>query len=238
MARRNPTLRRIGFIIFLIAIVLGFILILVRAEPDLESTLYGFIKFNYPRLTSLTCPVLMTTLDRELVTVKLHNPLDRVLTWHVQAQFSPNIVLTETSERVDLQPGESRLLSWEVGQENVDLGYFIFARVFASSSSTLPMRESTCGTLVLDLQFNGGPTIFYAVLILSAFGLALGLILWFRFADPSDSGIMSHTWWMRFIALVIVIGVIAAIFNSWFFALLMAFLALLLMGVILMPRKE
>ena len=237
MAQRNPTLRRVGLIIFSIAIFLGFILILVRAVPDLEASMYGFILFNYPRLSSLSCPMLMTTADREPVTVKIRNPLDRTLSWYVDAQFSPNIIISDTSERFDLQPGESKVLSWDVDQANVDLGNFIFARALATSSSTLPKREATCGTFVLNLPFKGGPIIFYAILILSVLGVTLGLILWSRQKDPSDPGAVSTTWWMRFITLVVTIGVIAGIFNVWFLALLMVFLTLLTTGVFLIPRK-
>ena len=237
MAQRNPTLRRMGVITFSISIIFGVILILVRAVPDLEATMYGFIKYNYPRLTSLTCPVLMTSQDQEPVSVKLRNPLDRSLSWYVDAQFSPNIIISDTSERFDLQPGESRVLSWDVDQKNVDLGYFIFARAFASSSSSMPMREATCGTLVLDLPIKGGPAIFFTVLILSAIGAAVGLLLWSRNYDVTDPGAVSQTWWMRFITLVVAIGIITAIFNIWFVALLMVFLVLLTTGVFLIPRK-
>ncbi len=237
MAQRNPTLRRVGSILFSIAILLGVILTLVRAVPDLEASMYGFIKYNYPRLSSFTCPMLMTSLDREPVTVKLRNPLDRSLSWYVDAQFSSNFEIIDSSQRFELQPGESRVLSWDVDQENVDLGFFIFSRAFASSSSTLPMREATCGTLMLNLPFKGGPIIFYAILILSVLGVALGLILWSRHADMSDSGAIFQTWWIRFMTLVVVIGVIAGIFNVWFLALVMVFLALLTTGVFLIPRK-
>jgi hypothetical protein len=237
LAQRKQTLRRVGLITFCTSILFGIILILLRAEPDLEATMYGFAKYNYPSLKSLSCPVLMTSLDSEPVIVKLRNPLDQPLSWNVDAQFSSNSMITDTSEHINLKPGESRVLSWDVGQENVDLGYFIFTRVFASSSSSLPMRESTCGTLVLNLPFKGGPTIFYAILLLSVFGAVIGWILWLRYAEMSDSGTVSQTWWMRFITLVVAIGIVAAILNAWFLALLMIFLALLTTGVVLIPRK-
>jgi hypothetical protein len=53
----------------------------------------------------------------------------------------------------------------------------------------------------------------------------------------SDSGTVSQTWWMRFITLVVAIGIVAAILNAWFLALLMIFLALLTTGVVLIPHK-
>jgi hypothetical protein len=237
LAQRNPTLRRTGLIFFSFAIVLGIMIILMRAVPDLEASMYGFIQYNYPRLSSLTCPMLMTTFDTAPVTVKLTNPLDRTLSWYVDAQFSPNIVLSDTSQRFDLQPGESKVLSWEVDQKNIDLGNFIFARAFATSSSTLPMREATCGTFVLDLPFKDGPVIFYAILLLCMVGVPLGLVLWSRHASKTDPGAGSQTWWMRFIILVVAIGIIAALFNVWFLALLMVFLSLLSTAVFLIPRK-
>jgi hypothetical protein len=42
---------------------------------------------------------------------------------------------------------------------------------------------------------------------------------------------------MRFLALVVVLGITAAIFNVWFLALLMVFLTLLATAVYLVPRK-
>jgi hypothetical protein len=237
LAQRNPTLRRVGFIIFSISIILAVFLILVRAVPDLEASMYGFIQYNYPKLSSLRCPMLMTTLDREPVTVRLKNPLDRSLSWYVDTQFSPNIVTTDTSERFDLPPGGSKVLSWEVDQSNIDLGNFILARTFASSSSDLPMREATCGTLVLNLPFKGGPVIFYAILVLCVIAAALGLFLWSRNYNVTDPGAVSQTWWMRFMAIVLAVGIITAMLNNWFLALVMVFLALLATGVFLIPRK-
>jgi hypothetical protein len=236
LAQRNPTLRRVGIIIFSIAILLGITLILVRVIPDLEASMYGFFRANYPSLSSLNCPVLMTRLDHEPVTVKLSNPLDRQLTWNVKAQFSPNVVITETSERFNLPPGGTKVVSWDVDQNNIDLGNFILVYAFASSSSSLPMREATCGTLVLNLPFKGGPVIFYTVLILSVIGIALGLLLWSHYSDKIDPGSVSQSWWMRLTTLVVVIGIIAALLNMWFLALLMVLLALLSTSVFLAPR--
>ena len=174
MSHKKPILRRVGFILFIFAAILGILLILLRAVPDLEASLYGFIKFNYPPLRSLSCPMLMTILDREPVTVRLNNPLDKTLSFYVNSQFSTGSVFDTREERLDLQPGETRTLSWEVGEENIDLNNFIFARVFTTSTSTLKMRESTCGTFVLRLPIKGGPVIYYVSLFVSILCAAVG----------------------------------------------------------------
>jgi hypothetical protein len=235
--QRKPTLRSVGFISFSIAIFLAILLILARAWPEMEATMYGFIKFDYPALPSLSCPVLMTSLDREPVTIRLHNPLDTTLTWYVKTQFSTELIIVSADERVELQPGETRTLSWEVGKENIDLNNFIFADVFTSPAAALKMTESTCGTLVLKLPIKGGPVIFYAILFLTALGACLGLWLWLRHCDMGDPAVVSQSWGMRFIALVIAVGVLASLLSWWFLAILTLALTLLVLIGFLLPRK-
>jgi hypothetical protein len=237
MKQHNPILRRLGFISFSIALVLGFLLIVVRAWPDLESTMYGFIKYGYPRLTSLSCPFLMTTLDRQPVTIRMHNPLSQPLSAYVNAQFSAPVTFINLEDIVELQPGETKTLSWEVGKENIDLPNLIFARVFTSAATSSGMRESTCGTLALNLPMKGGPIIFYASLVLTVLTGGFGLWLWPRHSDWSDPAVVSQGSWMRFVGAMITLGVVAGILNSWFFAILTLLLTLLSLGVFLIPRK-
>jgi hypothetical protein len=237
VAQLNPTLRKTGLIMFSIASLLAILLILARAIPDLESTMYGFIKYDYPRLTSLACPVLMTTQDSLPVTIRLHNSLDRNLKWFVEAQFSAPYMIETNDQTLELQPGESRKLSWEVDNQNVDLGFFIFARVFSSAATTAGMREATCGTLVLNLPFGGGPVIFYGLLVISVILAGVGFLLWKRNALMSDDGVTSRFWWMRFMSIVLVVGLVTALINSWFAALVMVMLAILCTAVYMIPRK-
>jgi hypothetical protein len=237
VAQRNPALRKVGFIIFSVAILVGIILTLLRAIPDLEATMYGFIKYGYPRIFSLTCPVLMTPGDREPVSIRLHNTLDRNLNYFIETQFSSPILIISSDQNLDLAPGESKVLSWEVGQENVDLGNFIFARVFTSAATTNGFHESTCGTFVINLPFAGGPVIYFSVLALAVLGTVIGFWLWRKNCEMSDPAALSNFWWMRLMMVVVAIGIITALIGFWFVAFLMVALALLATGVILIPRK-
>ncbi len=237
MDQLNPTLRRTGFIMFSVASLLAILLILARALPDLESTMYGFMKYGYPRLTSLSCPVLMTTQDNLPVTIRLHNSLDRNLKWFVQAQFSSPYMIETNEQTLELQPGESRKLSWEVDKQNVDLGFFIFARVFSSAATTAGMREATCGTLVLNLPFSGGPVIFFSLLVISVILAGVGFWLWKRNSLMSDAGVTSRFWWMRFMSMVMVVGLVTAVINAWFAALVTVLLAILTTVVYVIPHK-
>jgi uncharacterized protein (DUF58 family) len=238
MSQQNPTLRRVGLISLFIGILLGILVIVARVLPDMESTIYGFIKYGYPRLTSLSCPVLMTSLDRLPVTIRVHNPLDKPLSLYINSQLSSFISFVNAEETVVLQPGETRKFAWEVGKENIDLHYFIFARVFSSAAISSGMKEATCGTLVLDLPFKNGPVIFYIGLVLAILTTGLGLWFWLSHSDMGDPVVVSRGWWMRFVALLIAVGIVAGILNWWFLAILTLLLTLLLsVSVFLIPRK-
>ena len=237
MITRKSALSHLGFIIFALALILGVLLCLVRAIPDLEATMFGFIKFGYPALSSMRCPPLMTTSDRQPVTIKLKNNLDRPLAYSVTAQFSSPVLINSVSDRLELQPGETRVLSWDVSQENINMGSFIFARVFTSAAKAQGMNESLCGTFVMNLPLTGGPVIYFAAIFVTALFIVLGLWLWRRNTLLSEPHLVAQFTWMRFNAVLIVIGVIAGYMDSWFASLLCVFLILLTTVVYLAPRK-
>jgi len=238
MPHRSPSLRFVGSLFFWIAILLGILLTLASAWPDMEATVYGFVKYTNVPLPSFSCPVLMTSLDRAPVSIRLHNPTDKPLTQPVRAQFSSMISVVTVDEKVKLQPGETRKLSWEVGEENVDLNNFIFARVLTFPSSSVKMSESTCGTLVLNLPFKGGPVIYYASLFLTVAGAGFGLLLFKRhsdFSEPSDVSAWSR---MRFIAIFVAVGLLVSFLGWWPLAILVLAVSVVALTVFLMARKD
>ncbi len=237
MSQPGSILRRVGSVLYAIAIILGVLLILSRAIPDLESTMYGFFRFGYPSLSSLDCPVLMTTQDTEPVTIKLHNTLSRDLTYYVKAEFSSPVLIVDHEQQLTLAPGEARTLSWNVDHNNLSEGNFIFAHIYVSAATVQGMREGTCGTFALPLPIQGGPAIFYGSLIAVVVAGGLGLWLWLRYNILSAPSILSQANWMRFTAVLIAIGLVLAILGIWFFAILVVFVIALSSAVFLIPAK-
>jgi hypothetical protein len=237
MTDRKSALRYLGLIIFIFGIILGVLLCLARAIPDLEATMYGFTKYGYPKLTSLRCPLLMTISDRQNVTIKLANNLDRSLNYYVVAQFSSPILINSVSGKVELQPGETKVLSWEVGNENVSLGNFIFARVYTTASAAHGMKEALCGTFVINYPLTGGPTIYYIAIIVMVLCLALGIWLWRRYTLLSESNLVAQYTWMRFNGILVVLSVAVGFMDWWFFAILSVIGTILTSIVFLIPRK-
>ncbi|MGE5123183.1 MAG: hypothetical protein ACM3H7_01590 [Acidobacteriaceae bacterium] len=226
MRKKKPALHIVGSILIIIAIVLGILVTIVRAVPDLESQLYGFIRYGYPRLTTLRCPMLMTSLDRLPVTIRLKNPLDKNLTWYVNTQLSTPLVMTTDKQTLELSPGETRILTYEVDKNNIDLQIFIFAHVFSSAGS-LGMREATCGTFTLPLSFTGGPYIYYSALGAFVLFTVAGLWLWLRHADMSEPSVVSRSWWLRFLIPVLALAIVTSIFGWWLLAFLLLILTML-----------
>jgi len=232
MRKKRPALHLLGAIFIIFAIVLGILVAAARAVPNMESSLYGFVRYGYRRLTSLHCPVLMTTQDRLPVTIRLNNPLDKTLTWYVNTQLSTPLIMATDKQTFELQPGETRTISYEVDKSNIDLYTFIFVHAFGSAGS-LGMREATCGTFILPLSITGGPTIYYTALGLGTIFAVLGLWLWFRHADMSEPAVVSRSWWLRFLLLLIALAIITSIFIWWFFSILLLVLTMLTLIVAL-----
>jgi hypothetical protein len=174
----------------------------------------------------------MTAQERLPVTIRLKNPLDQNLSWYVNTQFSTPLIMTTSKETLELQPGVTRTLTWEVDKTNIDLGTFIFAHVFASGGR-LGMREATCGTYVLPLAIVGGPTIYYGGLALSVLFAVAGLWLWLHHADMSQPTVVSRSWWLRFLFLLIALAVVTSIVSFWFFAVVLLILTMLTLIVAL-----
>lgn len=233
MVQRKPVLHTIGAIFFSIGILLGVLLDAARSWPDMEAFLYGFAKDSYPRLRSLHCPVLMTTLDRLPVTVRLTNPLKQDLTWFVSAQFSTPVLMDTVEQKVVVPPGEVKVISWDVDKNNIDLHNLILAYAFASPFAGLRMTEGTCGTLVLNIPIQGGPTIFYTTLAVCVLSAVVGFWSWRRYADMSEPAVVSQSWWMLALALLIAAGVVTSLLGWWFLGILAIVLTVLTLIVYL-----
>jgi len=233
----KPALQSLGFLSFSIALFLGMLLTLARVWPDSEATMYGFVKYGHPRITSFKCPPLMTSSDHDSVTLKLQNNLDKPITWYVNAQITSDVLINSFNDTLQLQPGESRLLSWQIDSTNITLGNFILAHIFTSAAMANGMREATCGTFVLKLPFTGGTTVYYTASGLTAVGLGLGLWLWRRHTRLSESHLVSQFNWMRFVAVLTAVSIVVSYEGLWFPALLCLLLILLATSVFLIPRK-
>lgn len=152
-------------ILFAIGSLLTITLSAIAAWADYEAASYGFPNRASTLLTELNCPILMTKYESQAVSIKINNRTDRPLFPSIKTDISTSDEPVTTIESLDLKPGESHLLKWSIGPENIDLGQFIFVNALVYASQPIPDRENTCGVFVLPMRGNGKLILILATIV-------------------------------------------------------------------------
>ena len=210
-------------ILYVVGAVLGLALTFFATWADLEAAYYGFDRTGGQRLSSLSCPILMTRTETSKISIKFTNSTERKISPSIKVDLSSPINTISTIEEVQLAVGESKRISWEIGPENIDLGRFVFARVWTYASYPIKDKESTCGVFVLPLPGSG---VFYTWIMVFGclFGVGYGLMKMRQVKGPGRSGPYER---YSFLAIVIVLGLIVSILGWWLAGILVIVLALL-----------
>lgn len=227
--KNKPSNSSLFFTLFFIGTVSALTLILLATWADLEAAYYGFSRRASARLGGLSCPVLMTMSDRDVISLRLKNTTDGKLSPIVKVDLSSPVTAFEINENVELAAGEQAKLEWQVGPENLDLNRFIFANVLVYSSYPLPDREMTCGIFVLNLPGSG--VVYTWLLIgLSLLGMAGGLYGLYQAQGPEQSGV-NIARQLRFLFIVILLGLLTVFMGWWIQGILILVVAILLIVI-------
>jgi len=171
-------LRILGILLFAAGILSSALLTGGLTWAELEAAVYGFPHYTSERFDGLSCPPLMMRGETSIVRVTVHNPSDRVITPIIRVDLSAPGLFESSKTQVTVDPGGSEQLAWAVSDANIDLRYFIFAKVNRSPSYPLPTAEAICGTLVLDIPFLNGMQLLILWLALCLVCIPLGLGVW------------------------------------------------------------
>lgn len=200
------------FIIYVIGVLAGLTLTLLATWGDLESSYYGFDRTGGARLSSLSCPILMSNTETSSFSIQVKNSTERNLSPSVKTNISSPLTPITSYEDIDLAPGETKTLAWTLTPENIDLNRFIFARAWVYASYPLPDREATCGVVVLPLPFNGSVAT-WGMTILSLLGMGIGLYGQKQVIGQAGSA----TSLSRFVLLsiLVIVGILTGYFGIW-----------------------
>lgn len=216
--------------IFVIGVLSGLTLTVLSTWADLESAYYGFARRAGAGLKGLSCPVLMTTDEVNSITLKVTNTTERKLSPAVRTEISSPAVAFLYSDYVELQAGESAVMEWEIGPDNVDLGRFIFAKVLVYASYPIPDREGTCGVYIVNLPGKG--IIFtWALVLLSLLGMGVGLYGLSQVRDDERSG-AELARQLLFLAVVVILGLFTVYMGMWIQGVMVLVIALLFSVII------
>lgn len=216
--------------IFVVGVLSGLILTVLSTWADLESAYYGFARRAGAGLKGLSCPVLMTTDEVNSITLKVTNTTERKLSPAVRTEISSPAVAFLYSDYVELQAGESAVMEWEIGPDNVDLGRFIFAKVLVYASYPIPDREGTCGVYIVNLP-GKGIAFTWALVSMSLLGMGVGLYGLSQVRDAERSG-AELARQLLFLAAVVILGLFTVYMGMWIQGVMVLVIALLFSVII------
>ena len=216
MQTKKKLFRTLGIIFFSIGILAGMVMFIFMNWAYFEANFYFGYTFPADKpLTTLRCPLLMTSSETGAVTASMTNNTDRDLSILVQTEIS--YFGAATSERLSypLAAGETRRLSWTVTSDDIVYGHLIIARVYVFNAYTFPSRTNTCHTMVVDLPGLTGIQPFIIVLALSLVSLMAGWGLWLAGSRPLRAEGLIATRAMALLTAVVLLGLLAGWIGWW-----------------------
>jgi hypothetical protein len=219
------------FLSYPIGTALGLFLILTVTWADMEAASYGFSRLASPGLGGFKCPAWMTREERDKIALDVSNPTEGPLRPAIRTQISTPGLQEQFMENVQLSPGESKRLEWEVGPENIDLKSFIFAKTMVSGVYPVPSREATCGIYIVDPPGRG--EVIVPVLIgfsLLSMGAGLyGMKKW----GHANAWVSKNDRILAFLAFLVALGLVLSLRIGWLPGLLILVLALFVITILL-----
>jgi hypothetical protein len=216
MQGKKKLFRTLGVIFFSASVLVGMLMFILMNWAYFES--YFYFGYTFPAdkaLTTLRCPLLMTTAETGAVTFNITNNTDRDLSPLIRTEIS--YYGAARSERINypLAAGETRRLRWTVTSDDMVFGHLIMARVYVYSTFTLPSRTNTCGTVVVNLPSLTGIQLFVIVLAFILVCMALGWGLWLAGSRPLQTEGVIATRAMAVFTPVVLLGVLAGCMGWW-----------------------
>ena len=214
MKAQSNVSRSVGFALYAFGVVLGLALILGMVWPDMEATFYNFQKLGEQPL-NVTCPVFLTQNEVGVVSIKASNSAEKTIHPLVRATFSNRGLFRFEEVRMSIEPGETKTLEWNISKEDVDLHFFVLAKIFILPEYQFSSREGTCGSLLLPFENGTGMGVFLVALGLSLAGLIGGYALWTSGIKPLVGRQLDKARSMWFMILVFGVGFITGYRGNW-----------------------
>jgi hypothetical protein len=222
----TPSRKVFGVSFFVTGILLGVLLAGALTWASLEATTYGFLPPEGDQFDGLICPELMTPHETGAIQLQVKNPSNKEIEPIMRTDISTRGVAETKQEQLTVPPGETRTLSYPINADNIDLGFFIFARAERFPSYPLPDAAATCGIFIVNLPLLNGMQLFSIWLGLSLVLIPIGLWMWSSSLLPQGAGRMVNA--AKMLAVIVLASLWFAIQGSWLVGLLLLALTILL----------
>jgi hypothetical protein len=228
---KTPFFRVLAIVLFSIGVLFGVVFFAAATFADVEAVFYGFDRFGYKSTSAFYCPVMIASGESGVVRAVFENETETSIRPTVRFQTSSPSVFRTEIVRLEIGPGESQSLEWEIGQSDLAYSNLIFAKILTYASYPAPDVEQTCGVLVLDLPGLTGKQATMLVVAVSLAGMALGGGLWM--ASRPVKGRAREVWpAMLTLTVIVLAGMGSVLFALWPAGILLTAFSLVLIGVI------
>ncbi len=226
---RTTGKRILGILFFSVGILICTALTTAITWVFLESDFYGFPRLAVDRFDGISCPYFMTRRETSTILVSVSNPTEKVIEPVLRVDISTPGVADSSQVQMKIQPGQTQKFERPVGAENIDLGFFIFAKTYRYPTYPLPGAEANCGILILDVPFLTGMQIFIIGLILGLTFTSLGLALWSSNLENAPKAINAA----KALTIIALIGLLVSLQGIWIAGLFLIALTILMTTAIL-----
>lgn len=235
MNTKKKAILTLSVIIFSIGVLLGVALFGSTAWGDFEATMFDVSMSAKASLTTLRCPVMMTTAELGKITATFKNSLDRPVEFFVRTHISHGFVTLkkEIDSKLPVAAGETESLEWPVTPEDAAYGRLILVRMRLFPKYPLPARIGTCGIIVLDLPNFTGNQIFAFTLGISLLSIAVGMGIWIVGNRPLSGLGQDVARAMTALAGFVLVGTIVSFLGLWLAGGIILVITVLLIGTII-----
>ena len=210
-------LNKLGLLIYSFGISLILFIFVISVWTDFESINLDRYSTKSNLLTTLRCPVLITTNESEIISIKVINNTDRVTRPALTTIITKSTVsiLNTTRSNLELQPGTSQIVTRDIKAEDSVYGSMILVKAWVDYPYPEPNKQSVCGVYVLDIDFLSGNQLTNLIIATSLISIFLGLFLFSYGHGLVSQKIMRKRKVYTFLALEIFVLTIICNFGYW-----------------------
>jgi hypothetical protein len=209
--------RRFALFVYGIGFIFGLLVAIGAIWPDLEASLFD-TSISLQGQTPLRCPVFLTPADGSgEVRATIVNPSrEQSARVPVRARISDGYVtlMREVNVTVPLEPRERRTLTYEIYEDDVAYGRFIFVRVLAFRNPPYPGAQATCGVWWLNIPLFTGGQALGLLLLISLGSLGYSNYIWQRYSSVSPRSLELGQFLLVMTGLI-VLAIFAGLMGWW-----------------------
>jgi len=235
MQNQSKAVLILSAVLFCMGLVLGVAFTVATVWADLEAALFDSALAADEALSSLRCPVLITSQESGTVAATFANSSGMALLRTVRAHISYGFatLIREEEEQFVLEPGESRQVKWAVTAEDAAWRHFVLVRVHELRNSPLPSRTGSCGILVLNVPGLTGSQVVLLTGATAVLSMVVSVVLWAAGRRASTRPVPDLTRSMSILAGLVLAAMAISATGQWMVGgLLIIFSALLLVTMV------